>query len=235
MRKVAAWRKLALAAIALVVPSYGIAEPLRLAVAANFQAGLAAATAEYDDQLAPTYGSSGLLYAQIVQGRPFDAFLSADEARPQALIAAGRATAPVVYAVGRLVLHANTDPPGTAWLTADRRVAIANAQTAPYGRAAVETLATLGATPRRITAMNVAQAYHFAVSGAADGAFVALAQVVARQVPTERYWLVPEHLHTPIRQVAVVIRGGDEARAHAFLRHLASDDAQARIRAAGYR
>lgn len=224
-----------LALITLAVPCHCAAEPLRLAVAANFQAAFAAVAADYADELAPTYGSSGLLYAQIVQGRAFDAFLSADAARPQALVTAGRAFAPVTYAVGRLVLHANAGKPGPDWLTADRRVAIANARTAPYGRAAGETLVALAAMPRRITAMNVAQAFHFAVSGAADGAFVALAQVVAKRVPTEHYWLVPEHLHTPIEQVAVVVLGGDEARARTFLRHLASDETQARIRALGYR
>ena len=212
------------------------AAPLKIAVAANFQAAFGPVAAHYQGELTPTYGSSGLLYAQIVQGRPFDVFLSADRARPQALIDEDRAYGAVVYAKGRLVLLANAGAPGAAWLTTARRVALANPATAPYGRAAHETLQALAATPRRVIGLNVAQAFHFASSGAVDGAFVALAQVLAEQVPKERYWIVPDDLYAPIEQVAVALRGGgNEQAARALLAHLASTDAQERIRAAGYR
>ena len=83
--------------------------------------------------------------------------------------------------------------------------------------------------------MNVAQAFHFVASGAVDGAFVAFAQVLAENIAAERYWLVPEIHHEPIEQVAVVVRGGDEAGARAFLAFLADENARERIRAAGYR
>ena len=213
----------------------GSAAPLQVAVAANFQAAFAALAPQYPQELAPSFGSSGLLYAQIVQGRPFDAFLSADRARPQALIDAGFAHEPVVYATGRLALLATTGSPSAAWLQTAKRVALANPNVAPYGRAAHETLTALGTAPPRVNAMNVAQAFHFAASGAADGAFVALAQLIAQDVPAERYWIVPNDLYAPIEQVAVVLRGGKEDAARAFLLHLASVEGQARIRAAGYR
>ena len=211
------------------------AEPLRVAVASNFQGAFAAVEAGYSGEVVATYGSSGLLYAQIVQGRPFDVFLSADQARPRTLIAAGKARGLVVYARGRLVLWANHGVPGPSWLTADKRVAIANPETAPYGRAAVEALAELAAAPQRITALNVAQAFHFARSGAADGAFVALAQILAQEISADRYWIVPEELYAPIEQAAVVVRSGAEAAAQAFLARLASDEMQQLIRQAGYR
>ena len=221
------------AATTVVAPM--TAAPLKIAVAANFQAAFGPVAAHYQGELTPTYGSSGLLYAQIVQGRPFDVFLSADRARPQALIEEGRAFGAVVYAKGRLVLLTNAGTPGTVWLTDAKRVALANPATAPYGRAAQETLQALAATPRRVIGLNVAQAFHFASSGAVDGAFVALAQVLAEQVSKERYWIVPDDLYAPIEQVAVALRGGNEPAARALLAHLASTDAQERIRAAGYR
>ena len=211
------------------------AAPLQVAVAANFQAAFAAVAAHYPHELAPAFGSSGLLYAQIVQGRPFDAFLSADRARPQALIEEGLAHDPVVYATGQLALLVNAGSPSAAWLQTAKGVALANPSVAPYGRAAHETLMALAAAPPRVNAMNVAQAFHFAASGAADGAFVALAQVLAQEVPAERYWIVPDDLYAPIEQVAVAIRGGKEEAARAFLRYLVSPEGQAHIRAAGYR
>lgn len=208
---------------------------LRVAVAANFRAAFDAVANGYPRAVAPAYGSSGLLFAQIAQGRPFDVFLSADGARPQALVERGLATSPQPYAVGRLALLVNHGTPGPKWASAGKRIAVANPEAAPYGRAAVQVLANLRLEPRRVVAMNVAQAFHFVASGAVDGAFVALAQVLAENIAAERYWLVPEHRHEPIEQVAVVVRGGDEAGARAFLAFLAEDSARERIRAAGYR
>ena len=231
----ASWSARTFAGIAVAAASLSSAEPLRIAVASNFQSALAAVEAGFPGDLEASYGSSGLLYAQIVQGRPFDLFLSADAARPQALLDNDRAKAPVTYATGRLVLFVNQGTPGPAWFSGDRRVALANPQTAPYGRAAMETLARLEATPKRVTALNVAQAFHFAASGAADGAFAALAQVVAQNTPAERYWIVPEDLYAPIEQVAVVLDGPNEAAAQAFLDYLGSADARLIIRQAGYR
>lgn len=211
------------------------AEPLRVAVASNFRAAFEDVAANYGAGIAPAYGSSGLLYAQILQGRPFDVFLSADAARPRALADAGRAGPPTVYAVGRLALLVNRGEPGADWLATAESVALANPETAPYGRAAVETMARLDVGARRVLAMNVAQAFHFAASGAAEGAFVAFAHVLAQGVPEERYWLVPASWHTPIEQAAVAIKGRNETAATAFIAHLLGTDAQARIRAAGYR
>ena len=209
-------------------------DPLRIAVAANFRAAFDGVSQTCPCELAATFGASGLLHAQIVQGRRFDLFLSADRARPQALVDAGLAFAPVAYAVGRLALLVNTGQPGPGWITANRRVAIANPHAAPYGRAAAEVLAAQPTPVQRIIAMNVAQAFHFARSGAVDGAFVAYAQLRAEDIPAERYWLVPARLHQPIEQVAVAIRGGDEESAEAFLACLGAPPAQRRIRAAGY-
>lgn len=209
--------------------------PLRAAVASNFRAAFEDVAASYGAAVEPAYGSSGLLYAQIVQGRPFDVFLSADTARPQALAEAGRGGAPAVYAIGRLALLVNDGAPGADWLATAESVALANPETAPYGRAAVETMARLDVGARRVLAMNVAQAFHFAASAAAEGAFVAFAHVLAQGVPAERYWLVPASWHSPIEQAAATVKGGNETAAEAFIAHLLGAEAQARIRAAGYR
>ncbi|MXY55266.1 MAG: molybdate ABC transporter substrate-binding protein [Gammaproteobacteria bacterium] len=229
------WQAKALAGITTAAALASVGEPLRVAVASNFQSAFASLETGFPGELVATYGSSGLLYAQIVQGRGFDVFLSADADRPRALVDDGRATAPTVYATGRLVLVVNRGEPGARWLSADKRVALANPETAPYGRAALEAMQRLGADAKRINGLNVAQAFHFAASGAADGAFVALAQVVAQDIPPERYWRVPEHLYAPIEQVGVVVAGRNESAARAFLDYLASRSARDLIRQAGYR
>lgn len=222
----------------LALGSAAHAAPLQVAVATNFRVtfgAVAEAAAAQGQEVAGTFGASGLLYAQIVNGRQFDVFLSADAARPEALLAADLAFAPVRYASGRLALLANDGHAGPSWFTTNKRVALANPLLAPYGRAAEQTLASLGITVQRITATNVAQALHYADSGGVNGAFVALAQVLAQQVPEQRYWIVPDNRHDAIEQVAVGIRGGDEARARAFLDFLAAPETRALIRARGYR
>ena len=224
-----------IAIVALVCGQASSAAPLSVAVASNFQAAFEAVRTTLDAPADATYGSTGLLYAQIMQGRTFHAFLSADRERPLKLVAQGRAFGPQVYARGSLVLLVNEGSPGPHWLTTDKRVALANPQTAPYGRAARQALDALGAHPRLINALNVAQAFHFAASGAADGAFVALAQVTAQGVADERYWLLPDRLHGPIEQVAVVMHGEREAEARAWLDQLLGRDAQSLIHSAGYR
>ena len=228
------WAVRTLAGLALAWTSVGAGEPLRLAVASNFQSALESLKADFPGELVATYGSSGLLYAQIVQGRPFDVFLCADADRPRALVDDDSASSPVVYATGQLVLFVNHGEPGANWLSADKRVALANPETAPYGRAASQAMRRLGAEAKRINGLNVAQAFHFAASGAADGAFVALAQVVAQNTPPQRYWRVPKHLYAPIEQVGVVIAGPNESAAEAFLDYLGSERARELIRKAGY-
>ncbi|MDE0420714.1 MAG: molybdate ABC transporter substrate-binding protein [Gammaproteobacteria bacterium] len=229
------WSARTLAGIAVAVASAAAGEPLQVAVASNFQSAMERLVAGFPGEVVATYGSSGLLYAQIVQGRRFDVFLSADALRPRALVDAKRAHSPVTYASGRLVLVVNHGTPGADWLAWDKRVALANPETAPYGRAAQEAMDRLGAESKRINALNVAQAFHFAASGAADGAFVALAQVLAQDVPADRRWLVPEELYAPIEQVGVVLAGPREQAAKELLDHLGSAGVRVAIREAGYR
>ncbi|MEM9334075.1 MAG: molybdate ABC transporter substrate-binding protein [Pseudomonadota bacterium] len=187
-------------------------------------------------------GSSGKLYAQIINGAPFDLFLSADEARPMKLVERGDAVAAsrFTYAVGRLLLWSgDTRLVGSDCLAALRqasgRVAVANPDTAPYGRAAIEFFksSAIDVASRRVTGENIAQALQFAVRGGAQ--FGVLAKAQADKLPAGgcRY-TVPADQHTPIRQQAVLLRrAADNALALHFLEFLASD-ARERIAAAGY-
>lgn len=203
--------------------------PLRVAAAADLQAALGEAvpafTRETGRPVVVSFGSSGLLRQQIRQGAPFDLFLSAAAEYVDGLIVEGRAAQDtrLRYGRGRLVVYV---PPGSgagplarfADLAAPtvRRVALANPEHAPYGRAAVQALRAAGLyealRDRLVYAENVRQALQFAESGNVEAALVAAALVpeAAGGLP------VPAALHQPIDQVLVVIRGGDEAGARAF-------------------
>lgn len=148
-------------------------KPLRVATAANFTATLRVLAQHYQNETGITVelssGSSGKLYAQIVQGAPYDVFLSADVERPQGLEAAGLTLkdSRFTYALGRLVLwspnkNLNNTPPAlneninnaaslvSAALNKSlsnenfRFIALANPRHAPYGKAAREVLQATG-------------------------------------------------------------------------------------------
>ncbi len=229
----------AAAALLLLAPPSGEA---RVAVAANFTAVARELAARFEAdtgfRVRPSFGSTGQLYAQIVQGAPFDVFLAADAERPARLAAEGRGDPPIPYAHGRLVLW-SPDPerirgPEALHAPGLARIALANPETAPYGAAALRVLERLGVSdpPRRILGNNVAQAFQFVRTGNAGAGLLALSQVPA----TGSRWEIPESLHPPLRQDALLLRRGrGNPAAEAFLRFLGSGAARAIIERAGYR
>lgn len=222
-----------------------------IAVAANFASTadkLAKAfKAESGDTVIIAGGSTGQLYAQIKQGAPFDAFLAADQARPDLLHQDGSAAqAPFTYATGLLVLW-SPDPDaigadGAAVLGRAQfeRIAIANPKLAPYGAAARESLTALGlwATyeTRIVMGQNIAQAFQIVAAGGAPAGFVALSQLLAAPENLRgSHWTVPTDLHAPIRQDAVLLpRGAGNPATEGFLAFLTSPTGCASIRDAGY-
>jgi len=226
------------------------AAEIRVAVAANFADGLAALAPLFTEQsghsVTPIVGSTGRLFAQIQQGAPFDVFLAADSRRPLTLVDEELALRPRVYAEGRLVfwsalggLAAEDDADLIRALEDPRlqHIALANPDLAPYGRAAVQTLGSMGLDSelggRRVQGASVGQVWQFAVTGHAQGAFVALSQV--QDEPTERYLIVPTRRHQPIAQMAVLLAGArDEQAAAAFLEFLAGEEARIIIQRYGY-
>ena len=242
---------LALLAIGAVVafgPGAAQAADTQVAVAANFTEPAkeiaAAFKAKTGDTAALSFGSSGQFYAQMSHGAPFEVFLSADAARPQAAERDGLAAPGTrfTYAVGRLVLYSKTaglvDGAGAVLKTGRfAKLSIADPAAAPYGAAAVQTLQKLGLyealKPKIVTGGSIAQAYQFVDSGAAELGFVALSQVI--NLPGGSRWTVPTTDHAPIDQQAVLLKTGqDNPAAKAFLAFLKGPQAVAIIRKYGY-
>jgi molybdate transport system substrate-binding protein len=166
-----------------------------------------------------TLGSSGNFVAQIQNGAPFDVFLSADVDYAQKLVASGHADAKSLYeyATGRLVLWTRNDTGidvrrGLAVLrdARVRRIAIANPEFAPYGRAAVAALRhekLYEAVQRKLVlGENIAQAAQFVESGNADVGIIALSLASGPALRASgTYVQIPQAAHPPIRQAAVVL------------------------------
>jgi molybdate transport system substrate-binding protein len=174
------------------------------------------------------YGASGNLTRQIAQGAPFELLLAADEASILTLAKAGHLRDEGhVYARGRLALFARHGAPfdPAAGLEALRpllaagriaRFAIANPETAPYGRAAEEALRRLGLwdaiRPRLVFGENIAQAAQFAMTEGAAGGLIALSLADTPPLRARgRFALVPEALHELLRHRLALTRRASEA------------------------
>lgn len=193
-----------------------------------------------------TFGSSGALTRQIEAGAPFEVFLSAEASLARRLAAAGRTQGPGrVYGQGRLVIFARTGSRvrpagGTAELIRAlrdgriRRLAIANPEHAPYGRAAREALTALGvwrlAEPRLVLGDSAAQAARFAMTGGADAGLLPLSLALGPDLARAgAHARIDPALHAPLVQTVVLLRGaGREARA--FFDFLATPPARAVLR-----
>jgi molybdate transport system substrate-binding protein len=227
------------------------AAEVRAAVASNFTATMnelsRAFTAATGYKVVASFGASGQLFAQISNGAPFDLMLSADNQYSTQLVENGLGVADsrFIYARGQLALWSSEagyvdDAGDVLKKAAYAKLAIANPKTAPYGRAAEQALKALGlyetVQARFITGENIAQTQQFIASGSVPLGFVALAQVYA--LPEDKrgsFWIVPEKLHEPIDQEAVLLKSAqDNAAARAFLVYLKSPEATAIIRKYGY-
>lgn len=227
------------------------ADEVQVAVAANFTGPMKAIAAVFEKTTGHKaeliIGSTGKFYAQIKTGAPFDVFLAADNETPAKLEQEGLSVkgSRFTYATGKLVLwSANTglvDGKGDVLKKGDfKKLAIANPKVAPYGAAAVETMAKLGLldtiTPKLVQGESIGQAFNFIATGNAELGFVALSQVLeGGKLKSGSAWTVPANLHAPIVQDAVVLtRGKDNKAAAELVALLKSERIKDLIRSYGY-
>jgi molybdate transport system substrate-binding protein len=228
------------------------AAEVRVAVAANFAAPMKEIAASFEKETGHktvvTTGATGKFYAQIINGAPFDVLLSADDETPARLEKEGKSVAGTrfTYAIGRLALWSPkpdfVDDGGNV-LKSDKfqYLSVANTKTAPYGLAAVQVMQKLGLMSRLeskiVQGENIAQTYQFVSTGNAQLGFVALSQVQENgKLKSGSAWIIPENLHDPLKQDAVLLNmGKNNPAAEAFLLFLQSDTAKAFIAKYGYR
>ncbi len=227
------------------------AESVAVAVAANFYAPMDALVQDFeirtDHDVMLISGSTGSLYAQIVNGAPYDVFIAADARRPALLATSGLGVvqSQITVALGQLVLWTADrdliDGRDLSLLQDDRIrfLAIANPDLAPYGEAARQALVAMNLwerwASRLVYGENVAQAYAMVATGNAEFGLIARSQVSGRDGRSD-YLLVPQVLYEPIHQDAILLeRGAGNAAAIALLEFLSTAEARAIIRGFGYR
>lgn len=178
-----------------------------VAVAANFIQPFKEIAADFEQKtgvkVEVVFSSTGNLYSQIKNGAPYDIFLAADEKRPDLLKKEGWTNGVFIYARGKAVLWSADKSFCTArtWQealkkTGDRKIAIANPDTAPYGAAARTALQTAGLwgdlKSKLVMAQDIAQAFHYAETSAAEAAFCAASAVVTPEGRKGCYYEIPQ-------------------------------------------
>jgi molybdate transport system substrate-binding protein len=234
------------------VPQSG--HEINVAAAADLSNALQEVAANYEKRTGVTvklsFGASGALTQQIQNGAPFDVFFSADMDYPKQLIAGSQAEGATLYryAVGRLVLWVPMDSPldvehkGMDVLLdpSVKKIAMANPQHAPYGRAAAAALKHYGlnekVADRLVLGENISQAAQFVESGNAQAGFVALAHAIAPAMQGKgKYWVVPAEAYPPLDQALVLItHSPHREEASAFLEYVKTAEATAVLQHYGF-
>ena len=222
-----------------------------VAVAANFSKPMTEIVSQFEKATGHSaklsFGSSGKFVSQLENGGPFEVLLSADEKGPEKLEQAGL-TVPnsrFVYALGKLVLWSSTpnfvDDKGKILMTSNfKHLALADPKVAPYGAAAIDVLKKLKLfeklQPLFVQGENIAQTYQFISTANAELGFLALSQVIKNgKIVGGSSWIIPDNLHAPIRQGAVLMKiGAENPAARALIDYLKSIPALAIIKKYGY-
>jgi molybdate transport system substrate-binding protein len=229
------------------------AQDVTVAAASDLQVALPVLAQRFERatgyRVQPIFGSSGNIAAQIQNGAPYDVFLSADVVYARRLVEL-RLAAPdalTAYARGRLVLWTRKESTldlrqGLKGLGGPsvRRIAIANPEHAPYGRAAVAALRHEGiydrVRGRLILGENISQAAQFAQSGNVDAGIIALSLALGPALKAAgRYVEIPASAHPPIEQAAVwLLRARRPAAARRFLQFLREPSSVEYLRTMGF-
>ena len=240
------YKPVAIAALAMM-SALVKAEALTVAVASNFAQTARELTAVFEQETGAevrlSIGSTGKLFAQIMNGAPYDVFLAADTARPRALEMNSRIVegSRFTYAEGVLAFWSSTRDVRNCMAVlgnlGDEKIAIANPVHAPYGIAAMNYLQQQpwfeDIADNLVYGENVAQAFQFVATGNADYGFVALSSLIAEQkVGTSCNVAANDAL---LQEAVILSRAGESDDAHKFAAFLASDTARTIISDSGYK
>jgi molybdate transport system substrate-binding protein len=223
-------------------------EPLRIAAASDLQLALPALAKKFQADsgitISSTFLASGQLAEQIKQGAPFDVFMAANQSFVKDLAGAGFVKPESVrtYARGSLVLAVFRELGGEIRSLADltkpavKKLALANPETAPYGKAGKEALVRAGLwealQPKIVFAGSVRQALLYAQKGDAEAAFVGRA--IAR-VPEIQAVDVDPKLYDPIIQALGIVAATNQAGAAGrFVTFILSEEGQGILKDFGF-
>lgn len=216
-------------------------ETLHIAVASNFKPVLQTLVknpALKNLNIKISAASSGVLHSQIMHGAPYDIFLSADAARPQALIKDGFAikSSLTTYAIGLLALW----QPSMGAI--NNKLAIANPRFSPYGQSSAHYAKNYMKPPYEfVYANNITHAFQFVETGNAARGLVALSTLKAAYKNNNdkkylNYELIPTNQYPEITQQGVIISASRHlAAAEQFMAFITQPSTAKMLQTEGYK
>ena len=239
--------------VGLFAGSHARGQAVSVAAAADLKFAMTELAAQFEKQngtkLDVTYGSSGNFLTQIQNGAPFDLFFSADSDYPKKLEAAGLTEPDTLreYAIGHIVIWTPSDSDinaatnGWKCLLDPRvkKIAIANPEHAPYGRAALAAIEKAGiyeqVKAKLVYGENISQAAEFVQSGNAQVGIVALSLAVAPAMKNGNRWEIPPDSYPLLKQAAVLLKSSkNKDAARQFLAFVSGSQGQEILKRFGF-
>lgn len=239
--------------VTLTASAHAKSSTLRVAVSANFAPALQKISPEFTQQtgisIEPIVAATGTLFIQLLNGAPYDVFLSADSKRPQLLVEKGIATPNSLhsYTIGQLAYWSTTLKSNNQkinWIkqlqdisdSPIKKLAIANPNIAPYGLAAQQALKQAMLWPslkhKLVMGININQTFQQTRSGAVAAGIVAQSQLIANK---HLGVLIPPHYYQPLIQQLVIIKTSKkQQQANLLVNYLRSNEVQAQLQLLGY-
>lgn len=212
------------------------AEPLTIAVTADFSATLDSLSQEFKKQckceIKLVSASTGELYTRIMNGADYDVFFAADMSAPTKLVEEGKALIDsfMVYGEGILTLTGQVD------LNKAKTIAIPNPELSPWGEAAMKYIDSLAysrlISRKLVYTDNIADAWELARKGSAMAAFAPLS-MSGKPDNTMPVKIIPQGVYVPLRQAAVILK--ESPTATALFAFIKSEKGRELITLAGYR
>jgi len=246
-------RPVAVAVTVLLASVLGAAQEITVAAASDLQFVFQDVAGRFQKETGHlvrlTFGSSGNFFAQIQNGAPFDLYFSADIEYPKKLEAAGFAEPGTLYeyATGKIVIwvlgDSKLDLTRGLQVLLDpsiSKIAVANPEHAPYGRAAVAAMKQEGIYDKVLNKLvlgeNISQTTSLVVSGGADVGIIALSLALAPGLRAKgRYFEVPADEYPAIQQAAVIVKSSrNKPLARQFIDYLKRPEIQSLMRDYGF-
>lgn len=212
--------------LAIFLPRFfTVDHKVNIAAAANLRYVLEEIKMQYlkenpEAEVQITFGSSGMLTQQILNGAPYTLFMSADTKFPNKVKEEGFALGEVTtYAYGKVAMWSSSlDVSKGLSVVLEpqvKKIAIANPDNAPYGANTVQALKNSGLynkiTDKLVWGENINQTAQFASSGNAEIGFIALSLAFSPEMKNKgTYYVLPREECPWIEQAAVLIKGNQD-------------------------
>ena len=220
---------------------------LRVAVASNLAPPFKEITSTFNEktgiQIETIIGSSGKLAAQILEGAPYDLFISADPAYLDTLYNKQMmASEPVLFMEGTLILWISDTSyiDKLEGLSNEKieRIAIPNPKIAPYGKAAKQLLNNLGiwedVIKKLIYGESVSQTNQFIMTRAVQAGFTSKSSMLIEDIKSGDWIEIKDTIFDPIVHGIGILKPLNE-QSRSLLEFLKSENNVALFQKYGYK